>query len=72
MLVKCPTCGREHEYDTSSPWRPFCCERCKLIDLGAWASGEYVIRGEPGTADPEFAAAEIQRLNTPPEKKTGR
>ena len=47
MMVKCPTCKKLHEYDMNSPWRPFCSERCKLIDLGAWASGDYVIRGEP-------------------------
>lgn len=52
MMVKCPTCKKLHEYDMNSPWRPFCSERCKLIDLGAWASGDYVIRGEPGSADP--------------------
>ncbi len=29
-----------------NPWKPFCSERCKLIDLGRWASGEYRIEGE--------------------------
>lgn len=51
MKVKCPTCGRETEYSPKNPWRPFCSERCKLIDLGAWADDAYVIRGEPGSAD---------------------
>lgn len=50
MKVKCPTCGKEIEYSPKNPWRPFCSERCKLIDLGAWASDEYVIEGEPGSA----------------------
>ncbi len=50
MLVKCPTCGLEIEYSKDNPFRPFCSERCRLIDLGAWASDEYLIEGEPGSA----------------------
>ena len=50
MKVKCPTCGRETEYGPGNPWRPFCSERCKLIDLGAWANDEYLIDGDPGAA----------------------
>ncbi len=46
LLIKCPTCSREHDYYQSKPWSPFCCERCKLIDLGAWASEEHRIKGE--------------------------
>ncbi len=61
MMVKCPTCRKLHEYDVKSPFRPFCSERCKLIDLGAWASGEYRIEGAPGTADPQAVAEEMQR-----------
>ncbi|MGB5180550.1 MAG: DNA gyrase inhibitor YacG [Gammaproteobacteria bacterium] len=34
--VKCPTCGTEVEWIDAQPWRPFCSERCKLIDLGSW------------------------------------
>ncbi len=51
MQVKCPTCGKATEYTPKNPWRPFCSERCKLIDLGAWASEDYVIEGTPGSAD---------------------
>ena len=40
-VVSCPRCGREHQWDTSNPYRPFCSERCKLIDLGKWANEEY-------------------------------
>jgi endogenous inhibitor of DNA gyrase (YacG/DUF329 family) len=43
--VPCPTCGRAVEWSQSSPWRPFCSERCKLIDLGAWASEQHAIPG---------------------------
>jgi endogenous inhibitor of DNA gyrase (YacG/DUF329 family) len=45
-IVRCPTCGRTVEWNESSPWRPFCSERCKLIDLGAWASEQRSIPGE--------------------------
>ena len=38
--MKCPTCEKETEY-ADNPYRPFCSERCKLIDLGKWAGGEY-------------------------------
>lgn len=50
MKIKCPICGRETEYSTANPYRPFCSERCKMIDLGAWANDEYLIEGEPGSA----------------------
>lgn len=40
-VVTCPHCGREMEWDTSNRFRPFCSERCKLVDLGKWASEEY-------------------------------
>ena len=43
MIVTCPTCGNEVEWNDKSKWRPFCSERCKLIDLGAWADEEYSI-----------------------------
>ena len=46
MQVKCPTCGRSVEWIESNPYRPFCNERCKLIDLGAWLSEEQRIAGE--------------------------
>lgn len=36
MKVKCPTCRKEIEWDQANPYRPFCSERCKLLDLGAW------------------------------------
>jgi endogenous inhibitor of DNA gyrase (YacG/DUF329 family) len=41
--VKCPQCGSPVEWSPASRWRPFCSERCKTIDLGAWASEAYRI-----------------------------
>ena len=43
--VKCPTCRREIDW-ASSPYRPFCSERCRLIDLGAWLSEKHAIPGD--------------------------
>jgi endogenous inhibitor of DNA gyrase (YacG/DUF329 family) len=42
-IVKCPQCKAEVAWTPESKWRPFCSERCKLIDLGAWASERYRI-----------------------------
>lgn len=44
-LVKCPTCGKETEYN-GNEFRPFCSERCKLIDFGAWADEEFSLPTE--------------------------
>jgi uncharacterized protein len=41
--VRCPQCGGLSLYSPDNRWRPFCSERCKLIDLGQWASGAYSI-----------------------------
>jgi endogenous inhibitor of DNA gyrase (YacG/DUF329 family) len=45
--VPCPTCERPVKWNETSPWRPFCSERCKLVDLGAWAAEQHKIPGEP-------------------------
>ena len=45
--VKCPTCGKQLEWSENNPWRPFCSERCKLVDLGEWASEGHRIPGPP-------------------------
>ncbi|MBT6392426.1 MAG: DNA gyrase inhibitor YacG [Nitrosomonadales bacterium] len=46
MKIPCPTCKKKTDYLPSNAYRPFCSEKCKLIDLGAWASEEYHIPGE--------------------------
>ncbi|NIP39539.1 MAG: DNA gyrase inhibitor YacG [Candidatus Dadabacteria bacterium] len=40
MNVKCPTCKKEIEWE-DAVYRPFCSERCKMIDLGTWANEQY-------------------------------
>ncbi|QBQ53906.1 DNA gyrase inhibitor YacG [Nitrosococcus wardiae] len=44
--IHCPTCGRETLWSQENPWRPFCSERCRLIDLSAWATETHRIPGE--------------------------
>jgi len=39
--VPCPRCGAQAPYSPENRWRPFCSERCRVIDLGAWASEAY-------------------------------
>ena len=48
-LVSCPQCGKPTPWSSTNAYRPFCSERCKLIDLGAWATESYRIP----TPDPE-------------------
>jgi len=43
--MNCPTCKRRIEWE-DNPFRPFCSERCKLVDLGKWISEEYRVPGK--------------------------
>lgn len=47
IRVNCPNCQAQVEWSEKSPAKPFCSERCKLIDLGEWANEEKSIPGEP-------------------------
>ncbi|OUS08826.1 DNA gyrase inhibitor YacG [Gammaproteobacteria bacterium 42_54_T18] len=47
MKVACPTCKKNNEWSEKNQFRPFCCERCKLIDLGEWANESRTIPGTP-------------------------
>jgi endogenous inhibitor of DNA gyrase (YacG/DUF329 family) len=55
--VNCPACGKSTVFDAANPWRPFCSERCRITDLGAWASESYRIPAKPDD-DGETPAAE--------------
>lgn len=56
--VRCPQCGAAVEWSPESRWRPFCSERCKMVDLGAWASGAYRIAAEHAEDDESAGASE--------------
>jgi uncharacterized protein len=51
--VACPNCGKKVEWTPESRYRPFCSERCRLIDLGAWATGSYRVPGAEEKPDAE-------------------
>jgi len=54
-FVNCPTCNKKVEWTTENSYRPFCSERCKQIDLGAWAEEKYTIPAVNLPEDPEDA-----------------
>jgi endogenous inhibitor of DNA gyrase (YacG/DUF329 family) len=63
--IECPTCGEASEYTPENPNRPFCSERCKLIDLGEWASESYQIPTQPSLEDYEdFSTGMESALNS--------
>jgi endogenous inhibitor of DNA gyrase (YacG/DUF329 family) len=45
--LRCPTCQRPIQWTDQFPYRPFCSDRCRLIDLGAWLSATHAIAGDP-------------------------
>ena len=49
--VTCPTCGEAAAWTPENRWRPFCSERCKLIDLGQWAAEKYRVPAEDPLPD---------------------
>jgi uncharacterized protein len=50
-IVLCPTCRKRVKWTPANPFRPFCSERCRLIDLGAWAAEDHRIPGDPNADD---------------------
>jgi endogenous inhibitor of DNA gyrase (YacG/DUF329 family) len=61
-IVDCPTCGKKVEWAEQSKFRPFCSNRCKQIDLGAWAEEKYSI---PAVSVPDESESSIK----PPEQQ---
>jgi endogenous inhibitor of DNA gyrase (YacG/DUF329 family) len=49
-IVKCPTCRRPVTWSEDSPYRPFCSDRCRLIDLGAWLTEQHKLPDESTAA----------------------
>jgi len=59
MKTRCPKCKKEINWEENE-WRPFCSERCKMVDLGAWVSEDYKIPEVPGEYDEEVPGGEGQ------------
>ncbi|MGH9839987.1 MAG: DNA gyrase inhibitor YacG [Blastocatellia bacterium] len=57
MIRRCPLCRREASWD-DNPWKPFCSERCQMIDLGRWSSEDYRV---PLAETPEGLIADFDR-----------
>jgi endogenous inhibitor of DNA gyrase (YacG/DUF329 family) len=66
--VPCPRCGQPALFAPSNRARPFCSERCKLIDLGAWASGAYRIDVSE-SPDPGHDLPAEHELDAPPPRR---
>ncbi|MBT8136668.1 MAG: DNA gyrase inhibitor YacG [Gammaproteobacteria bacterium] len=52
IVVACPTCRASVTWSSAARWRPFCSERCRLIDLGEWFNEEHRI-SDPGDTQPD-------------------
>ena len=50
---RCPSCQQPipDDLDARAPCRPFCSDRCKMVDLAKWLGGEHAIPGEPAVFD---------------------
>ena len=58
-VVPCPGCGAPTPFVPGNPWRPFCSERCKNGDLGAWSSESYRVASVPREDDDELPEAGV-------------
>ncbi len=65
MQVDCPTCKTPVEWSESNPHRPFCSDRCRLIDLGAWASEDYRIPSAQPVSEDELLESLHQQDQDP-------
>ena len=59
-MVLCPACGGASLYAASNRFRPFCSERCKDIDLGAWASESFRMPADAPPDDQVYGDAKLQ------------
>lgn len=61
--ILCPTCREPIEWNDKFPNKPFCSDRCKLIDLGAWANNEHKIAGRPADFTISNSEDEQHKIN---------
>lgn len=60
-IVTCPTCSKRVKWTRSNPDRPFCSERCKLIDLGAWADEQHTIPGDVDADENDVLSGDLEQ-----------
>ncbi|MBV1787100.1 DNA gyrase inhibitor YacG [Marinobacterium sp. D7] len=63
--INCPQCGKPTLYSPENSYRPFCSKRCRLIDLGEWASEGYQIPLEPSMDDYSTGLEAEEQVFTP-------
>jgi endogenous inhibitor of DNA gyrase (YacG/DUF329 family) len=61
-IVPCPVCRKITRYHPDNPYRPFCSERCRLIDLGQWLEEGYRVAGESTVPDPSAEESSFQEF----------
>lgn len=59
-LITCPLCRKQTQWENNI-FKPFCSERCKMIDLGKWATGDYAV---PVEEDPEDGNNSLRENNS--------
>ena len=59
-IVRCPACGGESVFAPANRWRPFCSERCKNMDFGAWASEDFRVPEQASPDDPDISDPKVQ------------
>lgn len=59
-IVVCPQCGGPSRYEAANKYRPFCGERCRSIDLGAWANEEHRLPDQSPQDDADFENTPLQ------------
>ena len=52
--VRCPACGGPSRYAPDNTYRPFCSERCQMLDLAHWLDGDYRVEGPADGAMPDM------------------
>lgn len=55
LKVKCPECSKEFNY-YSSEFRPFCSEKCKMVDLGMWLTENYTVASQEPLSESDLEA----------------
>ncbi|MBK7062815.1 MAG: DNA gyrase inhibitor YacG [Rubrivivax sp.] len=65
LEVPCPSCRRPSPFSAANRWRPFCSERCRSADLGAWASEAYRVPAETAPDSPVATPDEAPGRSAP-------
>ena len=66
--VPCPSCRQSALFGPANPWRPFCSQRCRGADLGAWASERFRVPAQPSSEQADGLAGDAPTVDEPPRK----